>query len=90
LLKNVKPHRVIKKGFPIITLLTLTSGLTTPLDFNSLVRAWSLGAGWIVYAGAGILPQDRVFGQGKNPPIDKQVGESGNTLPAAPLGMAGK
>lgn len=43
---------------------------TVPLSSTALVKAWSLGSGWVIYVGAGILPEDRVFGRD---PIDKQV-----------------
>ncbi len=26
-----------------------------------MVKAWRLGEGWVIYAGVGILPEDRVF-----------------------------
>ena len=51
----------------------LFAGSTVPLPSTALVRAWSMGSGWVIYVGAGILPEDRVFGRGGRPPIDKQV-----------------
>ena len=48
--------------------LLSAAGSTIPLDFNTLVRAWSLGSGWVVYAGVGILPEDQVFGSSSSSP----------------------
>ncbi len=50
-------------GFPLLTILAFPSSLILLAGSNqSLVKAWKVNEGWLIYLGAGVVPSDLADG----------------------------